>query len=92
MQRMDETMRKFTLGSFAVLGEEPKLDIMGVLLFRGKDIPEPLAKDHPQFEYWKSRKLNVNDENDRKFISEFWIKEEEEMCIGLKMQTKKFYK
>ena len=32
----------------AVLGEEPKLDIVGVWLCRGKDeIPDGLTKEHP---------------------------------------------
>jgi elongation factor 1-gamma len=38
----------------AVLGEEPKLEIKGVWIFRGKEIPAEM-KDHPQFEYYKLR-------------------------------------
>jgi hypothetical protein len=29
-----------------VFGEEPSLEIMGVMLWRGSEIPEPM-KDHP---------------------------------------------
>lgn len=43
---MDEKMRKHTLGVLGVYGDEPELDIMGVFVWRGVDIIEPM-NEHP---------------------------------------------
>jgi len=75
---MDETLRKHTLGVMGVYGDEPKLEIMGLFLWRGADIPKPML-EHPQFEYFKKQKLDPKNESDRKLVSEFWIKGEDEV-------------
>ena len=43
---MDETLRKHSLGSLGVYGQEPSLEIMGVMMWRGPDIPLPM-QEHP---------------------------------------------
>jgi elongation factor 1-gamma len=51
-----EHTNKYTFGKHCVLGEEGSLQIMGCWLMRGpKEIPDGLAKEHPQFEYYKAR-------------------------------------
>lgn len=66
-----ESFRKYSFARHAVLGEEPSLEIEGVWLFRGTDIPQA-AIDHPQFEYYKQRKLDVKKKEDVDLIREFW--------------------
>lgn len=57
-----EHTSKYSFARMAVIGEEPSLDIVGVWLCRGPtEIPDGLAKEHPQFEYMKSRKLDPRD-------------------------------
>lgn len=46
MNRAQHTS-KYTFGRMAVLGEEPKLQIMGCWLLRGQVLPDGLAKEHP---------------------------------------------
>lgn len=45
LQRIDH-FRKHCFAMHCMLGEEPNLEIEGVWLFRGKEIPQEM-KDHP---------------------------------------------
>ena len=72
LQRID-SFRVHVFSGTAILGEEPNLDIEGVWLFRGKGIPQEMI-DHPQFEYYTKRELDVTKEEDRNLITEFWSK------------------
>jgi elongation factor 1-gamma len=53
-----EHTNKYTFGRMCVLGDEPNLQIRGVWMMRGQVIPDGLAKEHAQFEYYKTRKLD----------------------------------
>lgn len=71
MQRIDNKMSKFAFARMLMLGEEPDLDIEGVWMFRGQEIPKDMD-DHPQFEYFDKKKLDfMNNEEDYKMIGEF---------------------
>ena len=70
LQRID-SFRRHTFAMMAIVGEVPNLDIESVWLFRGKGIPQQMI-DHPQFEYYQKRELDVNNEDDKKLIREFW--------------------
>jgi len=50
-----EHVNKYCFARHGVFGEEPNLEVMGVWLVRGQEIPDGLAKEHPQFEYYKSK-------------------------------------
>jgi elongation factor 1-gamma len=91
LQRMDEKFRNYTFSLMAILGEEPNLEIQGVWLFRGKGIPQEMI-DHPQFEYYQRRELDVTKEADRKLISEFWAAKVDGTTNGLKVQEIKMFK
>ena len=68
-----EHTNKYTFGRHCVLGEEPNLQIIGVWLVRGQEIPDGLAKEHAQFEYYKSRKLDPrNKKEDDKLVREYF--------------------
>jgi len=66
-----ESFRKYSFARHAVIGDEPSLDIEGVWLFRGTTIPQE-AIDHPQFEYYKQTKLDVDKPEDVAIIREFF--------------------
>jgi elongation factor 1-gamma len=88
---MDEKLRKHSLGVLGVYGDEPNLEIIGVFIWRGTEIPEPM-QEHPQFEYYTKKKLDVSNENNRKLAEEYLSKKEDEIVEGRKCLTKKLYK
>ena len=98
IQRMDDKLRKHSLCVLGVYGEEPSLDIMGVFFWRGTGVIEPM-KEHPQFEFFSQRKLDIkNSAVDRQLVESFWTVKEEENLPNptgdgtLKCQTKKYFR
>jgi elongation factor 1-gamma len=91
LQRMDEKFRNYTMSLMAILGDEPNLEIQGVWMFRGKGIPQEMI-DHPQFEYYQRRELDVTKEEDRKTISEFWCAKVGGQVNGQTVQEIKMFK
>ena len=94
-----EHTSKYTFARHGVFGEEPNLEVMGVWLCRGpKEIPDGLLKEHPQFEYYKTRQLDPrNNEKDNKMVREFFSLKEDDMFTslgesGLKAQTLRWHK
>ena len=69
-----------------ILGDEPSLEIEGVWLFRGLGIPQE-AIDHPQFEYYKNRKMDIHNPDDVKLIREFWGGKEGGIANGQKITS-----
>jgi elongation factor 1-gamma len=90
LQRIDN-FRTHCFSMMAILGEEPSLEIEGVWLFRGKGIPQEML-EHPQFEYYQKRELNVNNEEDKKLIADFWCAHPGEIVNNLKVQECKMHK
>lgn len=91
IQRCDDKFRNYSFSLIAILGEEPTLEIQGVWMFRGKGVPQEML-DHPQFEYYRRRELSVDNEEDRKLISEFWCAKVDATVNGLKVQDLKTFK
>ena len=91
LQRMDEKFRNYSFSMTAILGEEPSLEIQGVWMFRGKTIPQEMI-DHPQFEYYQRRQLDVTKAEDRQLISDFWCAKPDSTANGLKVQECKMFK
>jgi len=87
-----EHTSKYTFGKMAVLGEEGSLQIEGCWLFRGQEVPDGLAKEHAQFEYYNTRKLDHKNKDDDKLIREFWGGKEGDQMNKLKCQTLKWHK
>jgi len=68
-----EHTNKYCFGRMGVFGEEPNLEIKGVWLMRGLEIPDGLAKEHPQFEYYRTRKMDPrNNAADDKLVREYF--------------------
>jgi elongation factor 1-gamma len=90
LQRIDH-FRTHCFAMMAILGEEPSLEIEGVWLFRGKGIPQEMI-DHPQFEYYQKRELDVTKDEDKQLITDFWSAKVGENVHGLKVQECKLHK
>ena len=81
MQRMDEKLRPNSLGCFGVYGEPGTLEQIGMMIWRGNELPPPMV-EHPQFEYWEKKKLDVKSEADQKTILEYLTTKEDGKVDG----------
>ena len=91
VQRL-EGFKKYSFGKVCMLGEEPSLEIMGVLLIRGQVIAQELI-DHPQFEYMQARKMDWNNADDMGLVRDFMAsKEGGEDVKGMKVQMSLWHK
>ena len=71
IQRSD-ACRKYAFGSLLIFGEEPKLSISGCWLFRGQEVPQ-VVKDVDDTEHYNWTRVNVDSEDDKKKVNEFWL-------------------
>jgi len=70
VQRLDR-LRKYGFGSLAIFGEEPKLEVGAVWLFRGLAVPEEMTEVDDYANYnWK--KLDLNSAEDKKLIEDYF--------------------
>jgi elongation factor 1-gamma len=65
-----EKFRRYTFSAFGVYGTVPNLEVEGVWMWRGLDIPQEM-KEHDSFDFVTFKKLDPV--TDRKFIEEFWL-------------------
>jgi len=71
LQKLDP-FRKYTFSCHGVYGVEGNYEVKGVWMWRGTEIPEEI-KEHDSFPYMTIKKLDPLNENDRKFITEYWL-------------------
>ena len=90
LQRFDH-YRKHAFARMCILGEEPKLEIEGVWLFRGLEIPKAMH-EHPQFEYYEERKMDLKNEADLKLLREFWGGAIDKQANGMRIQSIAWHK
>lgn len=90
LQRFDD-FRKYCFARHLVLGDEPNLEIEGVWMWRGTGIPQE-AIDHPQFEYYQKRKLDLTVKEDEDLIRAFWGVEPTDRVNGMTVQTINWHK
>jgi hypothetical protein len=96
---MDDKMRRHSLCLLGTYGQEPSLEIMGVFFWRGTDVIEPM-KEHPQYEYFNQRKLDISGSAaDRELVENFWSTKEGEnlpaqadIKYSIHCATKKYFK
>jgi hypothetical protein len=88
IQRIDEKLRRHSLGAFGVYGDEPELEQFGIILWRGDEIPAPMS-EHPQFEYWTKRKLDIK--KDQQLILDY-LTTKEGKVEGRTVQSWQMYK
>jgi len=60
---------------------------------RGLVLPDGLVKEHPQFEYYKTRKMDprINKDDDN-LIREYFSGKEEDIIEGMKTRTLRWFK
>ena len=92
LQRLQH-FRKYAFAVHGVYGDEPNLEVRGVWVWRGTDIPKEI-KDLDSYEYHKWIKLDPSKEEDRKKVEEYWTKlnEDEDVVDGLTARTVKYFK
>lgn len=86
-----EASHKYSFGIHGIFGEEPDLNIAGVWLWNSTDVLEPF-KLHPSYEYYKLRKLDLKNEDDKKLITTYWTANEGDIVDGAKAQILKIFK
>lgn len=62
-----EASRKYLFGSVGVLGEPNASVVSGVLILRGQDVT-PVVDCAPDWESFNYKKLDLDDEDDKKFF------------------------
>jgi len=70
IQRLDK-LRKYGFGAINIFGEEPNLEVSGIWLFRGLEIPQEM-KDCDDAEHYEWTKLNPDDAATRELVGDYW--------------------
>ena len=91
LQRM-EGNRKEAFAVHGVYGDEPNLEIKGVWLFKGTEIPQAV-KEVPSFEYHDIKKLELSNQDDKALLEQYWTSFcDGQKVEGLELQTVKYFK
>lgn len=83
--------RKYTFAVLGVYGDDGDYVINGVWLWRGTEIPEEW-KEHNSYEYFKFKKLDHTNEEDRKMVEEYWLNTDEGVVQGRPVFEAKWFK
>lgn len=86
-----EGFNKYSFGVHMIYGDEPDLNIKGIWMWRGLEVPQQM-KDHPQFEFYDSRKMDIDNPEDRAYIKDMWTCGDGPMADGTKIQIWKYMK
>eukprot|EP01118_Nematostelium_gracile_P018781 TRINITY_DN847_c0_g1_i1.p1 TRINITY_DN847_c0_g1~~TRINITY_DN847_c0_g1_i1.p1 ORF type:complete len:419 (+),score=152.92 TRINITY_DN847_c0_g1_i1:1264-2520(+) len=70
LQRLDK-LRKYAFGSMIIFGEDPKLSVSGVWLFRGKEIPEEMT-ECDDAEHYNWTQANLEDSAQKELINDYF--------------------
>jgi elongation factor 1-gamma len=70
LQRLDK-LRKYAFGSLIIFGEEPKLSVSGVWVFRGKEIPEEML-ECDDAEHYNWTQANLEDNATKELINDYF--------------------
>lgn len=91
MYQRIEKLRKNAFGSMAVFGDDTKNTIAGVWFWKGQGLAFPLCPDWTtDYESYEWRKMNPDDENDKKLVRDFFMWEGE--VKGMKFNCGKIFK
>ena len=77
-----EDFRKFSFGKMCVLGTEDSQEIMGVFMWRGHKVPQECL-DHPSFEYYKRRQMDLSNADDVALLRQYWNSKEGHTVSGM---------
>lgn len=73
-------MRKYLFGVHGVYGEPDNFNIKGIWMGKGTE-ELPLITEHDQHAVYHYRKLDIHNEEDRKLITEYFTKKEEDKDV-----------
>lgn len=91
LQRFED-FRKYSFARMCILGTDDKQEIMGVFMWRSVGVPQECI-DHPQFEYYHKRQLNIFDNaDDEKLMRQFWGSKVGDVICDLPVITCKWHK
>jgi len=76
-----EQYRRYTFASLGVYGEPGNYDVKGIWLWRGKGIPF-FMRDHESFEWYDKKELDMNNEEDKKTVEEYWLNKKPGVVVG----------
>jgi len=84
-----EKLHKYAFGSMIISGEEPKLELAGVWIFRGPEVPQEMlaCDDYVNYEW---RRADLDNEKERKLYQDFLAWDGE--LSGKKFLAGKIYK
>jgi elongation factor 1-gamma len=86
-----ESFGKYAYGTHMIYGDEPNLELKGVWMWRGLEIPQEMI-DHPQFEFYVTKKLDIDNLEDRAYIKDMWCSKDGPMADGTVIQNWKYMK
>lgn len=92
MQRLDK-MRKNAFGSMCLFGEDNNNNISGVWFWRGHELAFKLHEDwQVDYESYEWKKLDPDNADHKKLISDYLMQSEEWSVGGLKYNQGKIFK
>jgi len=86
-----EDFRKYSFGKMCVLGTEDCQEIMGVFMWRGHKVPKE-CEDHPSFEYYKRRQMDLSNPDDVALLRSYWASKEGDTVSGMPVLSAKWQK
>jgi len=66
-----EKLRKYGFGSVCIFGEEPKLEVGGVWLFRGQEVP-PEMSTVDDYENFTWKRVDTNDNAQKELVNDYF--------------------
>ena len=74
LERIDEDFKEYAFGIQGVYGNNNnEYKIRGIWMWRGEEIPKEI-KENEYFKYLTIKKLDSDDDKDKKLIEDYWIK------------------
>jgi len=70
LQRLDK-LRKYGFGTVMIHGKEPSLEISGLWVFRGKEIPPEMSKECDDYELYLWTPVDINNAAQRALVEDY---------------------
>jgi len=66
-----EKLHKYAFGSMIIFGEEPHLEVSGVWVFRGQEIPADM-KECDDYEHYAWTRANLDNDEEKKLLEDYF--------------------
>jgi len=74
LQRIENDARKYSFGSFAIVGDDSNQAIYGAWIFRGQEVID-IMKECDDYELYDWRKLNIDNPEDKKYLEDIFAQD-----------------